>query len=463
MPTYRFSTDQIEIINQKADHNHSDNDWLSIVWSISDTATKNVQSFNKTLRTGGVLHTGDSIPGPFATDDFEMGVNDVLTVLLTLTNLGSSDAETQFASAVKITNAVTGVLAPILGGIVGGIVAGDPEAGSEIGEKIAGQLSSLTDMIGTIADALGIHAGPPNCNGEVFHDTWTYTSAEISQDVGVSASRSYTGPARDGCGIAPNTKITFSVAQTQTPARSMLLYRQTGATFAAGFHSETQIGPSTPVGQWENDWTQIKPVFLDKPYLLLYRKTDGAAFLAGIDSAAKVEAPVLIGTWEKDWTQIVPLFDGRILLLYRQSDGKAFTAPLSTAEKPGAFTVGATTQIGLWEKDWSQIVPFCVNGDWFLLLYRQTDGRAFTAPVVFKGQNAAPTFGTPTQVGLWENDWSQILTYNPSGTTYILLYRESDGAAFAAPINSSTAIGHVSKVGVWEKDWSQIVPVPFAQ
>jgi hypothetical protein len=61
MPRFVFSVDSVEIQNQKADSDHSDNDYLSLVWTIANTATKNVQTFKKTLRVGGVLHTGEPL------------------------------------------------------------------------------------------------------------------------------------------------------------------------------------------------------------------------------------------------------------------------------------------------------------------------------------------------------------------------------------------------------------------
>ena len=50
MPGFVFSVDSVEIQNQKADNHHSDNDYLSLVWTVANTATKNVQTFKKTLR-----------------------------------------------------------------------------------------------------------------------------------------------------------------------------------------------------------------------------------------------------------------------------------------------------------------------------------------------------------------------------------------------------------------------------
>ena len=212
MPGFVFSVDSVEIQNQKADNHHSDNDYLSLVWTVANTATKNVQTFKKTLRVGGVLHTGDVVNGPFMTDPFNMGDGDILTVNLVLVNLGSSDAEEQFRDAVQVTEKVADVAAPVVGSIITTILAGDPAAGAQIGEAVAHALRDVISTFSDIFDFFDIHIGPPNCNGEVFHDTLTYGANEFGQAVNQPASRSYEGPQTESkCGAAPHTKVNFSI------------------------------------------------------------------------------------------------------------------------------------------------------------------------------------------------------------------------------------------------------------
>jgi len=136
---------------------------------------------------------------------------------------------------------------------------------------------------------------------------------------------------------------------------SILLYRSTGTTFTAPFISGSQVGATTLVGNWENDWAQIVPfAFNGSPFLLFYRKTDGAAFTAPILSSGQVGATTHIGNWEKDWVQILSfnINGNTFLLFYRATDGAAFTAPILSGAQ-----VGATTHIGNWENDWAQILP----------------------------------------------------------------------------------------------------------
>jgi len=213
MPTYVFGIDTITIQNQKADSDHSDNDWLTLTWSVANPVTKSVQTFNKTLRVGGVLHSGDVIHGPFATEPIVLGDDDILTVTTLLVNLGSSDTEDQFRQAVQVTDKVVGAVGPIVGGIIGTLAAGNLQAGVQIGGAVAKGLDTLIGALSDIFDFLNMHIGPANCNGEVLHDTLTYTASDLRQGLGQAASRTYAGPQSNGrCGAPPHTQVDFSVA-----------------------------------------------------------------------------------------------------------------------------------------------------------------------------------------------------------------------------------------------------------
>jgi hypothetical protein len=73
---------------------------------------------------------------------------------------------------------------------------------------------SDSDWLSDVFDFLGIHAGPPNCNGEVLRDTIVYQPGELARAAGQSASRDYTGPqSNERCGGAPVTRVNFEVAR----------------------------------------------------------------------------------------------------------------------------------------------------------------------------------------------------------------------------------------------------------
>ena len=205
------------------------------------------------------------------------------------------------------------------------------------------------------------------------------------------------------------------VSFRRTEAPFLLLYRNSGVTFTAPVLSDSNIGPTTHIGDWADDWAQI--VFFEfsgAPYLLFYRRTDGQAFTAPILPAIadgtttfQLGTTTLVGRWEQDWAHLVSFrFNGApFLLLYRDS-GATFTAPILSGSQ-----IGPTTHIGDWESDWAQIAYFRSSGVPYFLLYRNAGGT-FTTPILSSSQ-----IGATTHIGDWENDWTQILHFDIRTTT----------------------------------------------
>jgi len=206
-----FSINSVEVHTQKADNDHSDSDWLSIIVSIGNPVTKDIQTFARDPHNiSGSAKSGGTFPGA-RTDPFFAEDTDIVTITYLLMNLGSSDSEEQFAEAVKITNKVVDVAGPVVGAAIG-LFFGAPSEGFAIGQKVAKAFDEAISVLGSIFDFLGIHIGPPNCNGEVLHDTLIFQPGELAQATGHLASRDYTGPqANERCGGAPVTRINFSV------------------------------------------------------------------------------------------------------------------------------------------------------------------------------------------------------------------------------------------------------------
>jgi len=213
-PRYVFSVDSLVAKRQKADGDHSDSDWLSIVVTVGDPVTKQVRTLpTKTHHLEGAIKTGDVIAGNFATDMFEAADSEVVVITYVIVNLGSSDAEEQFQQAVQVTNTVVQIVAPIVGTAVG-LFFGAAGEGLQIGEKIASTFSAAISTLSDVFDFLGIHVGPPNCNGEVLHDALTFAPGELARAAGHPASRDYTGPqTEERCGGAPESTVNFSVVR----------------------------------------------------------------------------------------------------------------------------------------------------------------------------------------------------------------------------------------------------------
>src|ERR1022692_513155 len=159
---YRFNIDSVDIQNQKADGDHSDSDWLTLLITVADPAVKSdtpVQS--KMFHLGGEIRTGDHITGDFSSDLFTAKDTDLVTVTYLIVNLGSSDAEAQFAQAVKITNKIVDDVGPIVGAAIG-LFVGNPGAGIEISGQIIEAFDKVIKIAGDAFDFLGIHFGPAN-------------------------------------------------------------------------------------------------------------------------------------------------------------------------------------------------------------------------------------------------------------------------------------------------------------
>jgi hypothetical protein len=265
------------------------------------------------------------------------------------------------------------------------------------------------------------------------------------------------------------TAIVVAVPELNDFLPHLLFYRQHSLlsavtiksvkAFTAPILSGTNIGPTTSIGNWETDWTQLPSfVFNGGRFLLLYSQTGGKVFTAPIMSGIAIGTPVLIGGWESDWAQIVtfvPPGGQPSFLLYRQT-GEVFTAPI--VEGPGVPWVGTKPQLIFTEPGWSQIASFTVpNGDPFLLFYSQSTGKAVTRRITsgttFDGELPITVVGDPPG---WSKDWAIISSIVSGGVPFLLFYDRTTGNAFTAPINSGTLIGKLTGIGTWEKDWAHI-------
>jgi hypothetical protein len=210
---YRFIIESVEAKVQKADNDHSDSDWLSLIVSIGNAATKDqprvlpAQTFN----IGGNIKSGNVLVGPFKTDPFDVEDGDVVVITYVLTNLGSSDIEDQGKQAVQVTDKVVGIAGPVVGAAIG-LFLGAPGEGAQIGEQIAQGIDKAIGVLSDVFDFLGLHFGPPNCNGVVVNDSLTFLPGELAQAAGRPASRQYTGSQQnDRCGDPPQTTVNYLV------------------------------------------------------------------------------------------------------------------------------------------------------------------------------------------------------------------------------------------------------------
>jgi hypothetical protein len=211
-----FGIDRLDIINQKADSDHADNDWLSLVWTITKAGTKEQIPFSKTIPIPGALRSGESVSGPFSTGAFKLAAGDILTVTALVTNLGSSDSNQQFSQAVQITKKVLDDLIPAVAIVVGTILGAGagPIGGFQKGKEITDGFDWAIQSLSDLADSLGLHIGPPNCNGVVLSASWVYSSSDLPAAIGVTGCQRVDGSSKSGCGTAPSTNVSWSIRTT---------------------------------------------------------------------------------------------------------------------------------------------------------------------------------------------------------------------------------------------------------
>lgn len=211
-PLYVFGVDALDVRRQKADGDHSDSDWLSVVVTVGDAVSKGSRTFAPPpIRLEGSIKTGDIIRGRFETAPFAAEDADPVVITYVVANLGSTDVEAQFAEAVRVTDKIVQIAGPVVGAAIG-LFFGAPGEGLEIGQKVAAGVDAAVRTLGDFFDTLGVHAGPPNCNGEVLHDALTFGPGELARAVHHPASRDYVGPQTNArCGGAPESTLHFSI------------------------------------------------------------------------------------------------------------------------------------------------------------------------------------------------------------------------------------------------------------
>jgi len=223
-----LSFSQMKLVNQKSDHDHSDNDWLSMVWMINEKVYSKTVPLVNTTGTP-VLHTGDVLQ-PY--QDYVLCQSiDTVIVVFTVINLGSYDFGKQAEAAAKFTQGVLDAVVPIYMKVAASVLTmvsdGALPVAADFIAALAGESSPILDQFSSkIGDAIDgafdnvitpalkdvveffaqILTGKPNCNGEVLHDYVIFLPNQPVQDIHIS--KTYPGPqTNSSCGTPPNTTV----------------------------------------------------------------------------------------------------------------------------------------------------------------------------------------------------------------------------------------------------------------
>ncbi len=335
---------EIAIINQKSDSEHSDNDWLCLVWTIND------EVFSKTLplvntQNSKVIHSGDKI-GPL---EHEIICNntDVVTVTYSIINLSAyEDWGEQAKQAARFTQEIVNVIGPyymkaavaVLGS-VGTVLTGGALAVAAAGaftflfakfpDEIMGYINQafddvLTPYLTEVAQLLeAILGGRPNCNGLVLNDTIVFMpdQPQIRQNL----TKTYDGPqTNSNCGHRPRTQVNLSFHRELDPQPiygvkrngSLLWYKH-----AAQLSGEMSWYDPKNVG---NDWHIFKHIFPGNAGVLYAVKPDGTLLWYKhddwLDGDYAWYGPHDVG---HSWGKFKHIFSGGYGIIYAiQPDGK---------------------------------------------------------------------------------------------------------------------------------------------
>lgn len=208
-----FGIQSFDIITQKADGDHSDSDWLSIVVTIGDPTTKGIRTITTNpIHIEGNIKTGNNIAGRFDSFPIDAKDRDIVVINYVLMNLGSSRAEDQFKEAVQVSNKIVQVAGPIVGAAIGLFFTGDAGHGAQVGAQISKTFDTAIKILSDVFDFLDIHIAPANCNGEVLNDTLTFLPGELTRALNQPASRVINGQqTNERCGAAPVTRVNYMI------------------------------------------------------------------------------------------------------------------------------------------------------------------------------------------------------------------------------------------------------------
>jgi len=209
--------DQIEIVNQKSDSRHSDNDWFIVTWFVDDKVIRTDKFPLYSLRGGVGLQSGDGIT-PFSSE-VDCSDTSIATAAYVVMNLGSTDASQQADAVAQIAENVSEKLTqayleavkiylqyfsdiPFSDLFADQVSNFAPEIVQSVGAAFE---DVVIPLLNDLVNEIQVILGDPNCNGPVFYDTAVYRPDQPIPDA--SSTTTYTASSVTGCGSPAKTNV----------------------------------------------------------------------------------------------------------------------------------------------------------------------------------------------------------------------------------------------------------------
>lgn len=310
--------DQIEVINQKSDSGHSDNDWLILYWFVGAGGIKQSHVIPLANSSGSKkINSGNSLQ-PLALE-VSCQDSDLVTASFQIVNLGSSGPSEQVQEAgqiaSKIAQALTAAYVDAAEIVVqnSGLPLADvfAEGINELQPVIVDSVQAAFEdiIIPFVDEVAGFIAGlfgSPNCNGDVLHDVAVFPP--FQPDPSVTAAKVYTAASKSGCGSPSKT----SVHLTQQRVLDVV------PMFSSDPPPTVETAPATGesaenwLGTWAEDSYTSTPIITliiarsmaaSGTYAVSVREHVDRRFDATFEASDQVELPESV---------VVPIFGGNV-------------------------------------------------------------------------------------------------------------------------------------------------------
>jgi hypothetical protein len=162
------------------------------------------------------------------------------------------------------------------------------------------------------------------------------------------------------------------------------------------------------------------------------------------------------GTLAKDWSQLMPfVLDGKThFIAHNSTTGKVnfncfHQPPDGMSEITGYDILIKST----WGKGWSQLMPFTLNKKPHFIAYNSTTGAVHFDRINDDGKGIVIL-----KKSTWGKGWTQLMPFTLNNKPHFIAYNSTTGAVQFDRINDDGKGVNILKESIWGKGWTQLMP-----